>query len=89
MGTNQFLQQLGYTCLIGFISENRSVWPGVCSVAIFSVCAALLVRLDLYVSGSLGIGHDGLEMDLDRLKTGLDHLKSHQKSPITSSKQAS
>eukprot|EP00913_Durusdinium_trenchii_P009472 g8902.t1 len=49
MGTNQFLQQLGYTCLIGFISENHSVLPGICSVVIFSVCAALLVRLDLYL----------------------------------------
>jgi len=50
LGTNQFLQQLGYTCLIGFVSENGSVLPGMCSVLIFSVCAALLVRLDLYVS---------------------------------------
>ncbi|CAE7441653.1 unnamed protein product [Symbiodinium natans] len=50
MGTNQFLQQLGYTCLIGFVSENGSVLPGMCSVLVFSVCAALLVRLDLYVS---------------------------------------
>ena len=49
MGTNQFLQQLGYTCLIGFISENKSILPGICSVVIFSVCAALLVRLDLYL----------------------------------------
>ncbi|CAJ1415724.1 unnamed protein product [Effrenium voratum] len=50
LGTNQFLQQLGYTCLIGFVSENNSVLPGMCSVAIFSTCSALLVRLDLYVS---------------------------------------
>lgn len=49
MGTNQFLQQLGYTCLIGFITENKSILPGMCSVAIFSICAALLIRLDLFL----------------------------------------
>lgn len=49
MGTNQFLQQLGYTCLIGFITENKSILPGMCSVAIFSICATLLIRLDLYL----------------------------------------
>lgn len=50
MGTNQLLQQLAYTCLMGFMAQNSSVLPGMACVLVFTVCASLLLRLDLDVS---------------------------------------
>jgi len=50
MGTNQLLHALGYYCLGMLVAENRAPWPGFCCVVVFTVCAWLLMRLDLYLT---------------------------------------
>jgi len=56
MGTNQLLQMLAYTCLMGFMAQNSSVVPAMACVLVFTVCASLLIRLDLDVSSAaLGV----------------------------------
>eukprot|EP00930_Biecheleria_cincta_P038364 TRINITY_DN26368_c0_g2_i1.p1 TRINITY_DN26368_c0_g2~~TRINITY_DN26368_c0_g2_i1.p1 ORF type:complete len:1032 (-),score=187.55 TRINITY_DN26368_c0_g2_i1:50-3145(-) len=50
MGNNQLLQMLAYTCLMGFMAQNSSVVPGMACILVFTVCAFLLIRLDLDVS---------------------------------------
>lgn len=50
MGTNQLLHAMGYFCIGMLISENRAPFPALCCIVIFTSCAWLLVRLDLYIS---------------------------------------
>lgn len=53
MGTNQLLHAMGYYCIGMLISENRAPFPALCCIVIFTTCAWLLVRLDLYISRRL------------------------------------
>lgn len=50
MGTSQFLQSLGYYCLMMLIDRNRQPWPGLGCVVLFSFASWLISRLDLYLS---------------------------------------
>lgn len=50
MGTNQLLHAMTYYCIGMLIAENHAPFPALCCIVIFTSCAWLLVRLDLYIS---------------------------------------
>eukprot|EP00929_Paragymnodinium_shiwhaense_P035274 TRINITY_DN19063_c0_g1_i1.p1 TRINITY_DN19063_c0_g1~~TRINITY_DN19063_c0_g1_i1.p1 ORF type:complete len:1102 (-),score=267.17 TRINITY_DN19063_c0_g1_i1:100-3405(-) len=49
MGCNQLLQALGYFVGSMLTEENHALWPALSCGVIFSSCAWLILRLDLYV----------------------------------------
>ncbi|CAJ1389650.1 unnamed protein product [Effrenium voratum] len=50
MGTNQLLHTLSYMMLGTLVAENDVPLPALCCVVIFTACAWVLARLDLYLS---------------------------------------
>ncbi|CAE8621886.1 unnamed protein product [Polarella glacialis] len=50
MGTNALLHTLSYKTLGSLVGENNVPWPAMCCVLIFTMCAWVLAKLDLYLS---------------------------------------
>ncbi|CAK9062094.1 unnamed protein product [Durusdinium trenchii] len=50
MGTNQLLHTLSYMMLGTLVAENDVPFPALCCVVIFTTCAWVLARLDLFLS---------------------------------------
>eukprot|EP00928_Gymnodinium_smaydae_P051027 TRINITY_DN3456_c0_g1_i1.p1 TRINITY_DN3456_c0_g1~~TRINITY_DN3456_c0_g1_i1.p1 ORF type:complete len:1078 (-),score=190.94 TRINITY_DN3456_c0_g1_i1:67-2844(-) len=50
LGTNQFLHTLSYFSLTQLIGGHNVPWPALCCVVVFTTCAWVIARLDLYLS---------------------------------------
>lgn len=53
MGTNQILQALSYESLILLNAENDDRWPSIVCVAVFTCCAWIIAKLDLWLSRNI------------------------------------